>query len=288
MDKTSRSNYSDAWRPSGQTIAIIQARMGSTRLPGKVLLPLAGAPLLQRQVERIRAAERAGTVVVAATIDPADDAIAELCRLQGIACFRGHPDDLLDRHLQAARAHGADAVVKIPSDCPLIDPAVIDRVIGAFLSRSGAVDYVSNLHPATYPDGNDVEVMTVAALETAWREAERPLEREHTTPFLWERPERFRLHNVFWGSGRDFSMSHRWTIDYPEDYAFIQAIYDRLYPVTPRFGLDDILALLEAEPRLSDINRAWAGVNWYRHHLDELTTVGAAQTRREPQPGMAP
>jgi spore coat polysaccharide biosynthesis protein SpsF len=200
--------------------------------------------------------------------------------------FRGHPTDLLDRHYLAGLVFGAEAVAKIPSDCPLIDPAVVDRVLARF--AEGDCDYAGNLHPASFPDGNDVEAMSMAALGIAWREADKPMEREHTTPFLWERPERFRLANVLWETDlhgvpiRDYSMSHRWTLDYPEDYAFIRRVYEELYPAHPEFGLDDILDLLKARPEIRKINAAYAGVNWYRHHLHELRTVGAGQTRLHP------
>src|SRR5262245_11229498 len=136
---------------------VIQARTGSSRLPGKILLPLAGAPLLQRMIERVRGAKTSFETVVATTVDPADDPVEELCRRIEVRCVRGHPTDLLDRHLAAARAVGAEAVVKIPSDCPLIDPAVIDRVLGFFLAEPDRWDFVSNLHPPSWPDGNDVE-----------------------------------------------------------------------------------------------------------------------------------
>ncbi|WP_046245084.1 cytidylyltransferase domain-containing protein [Hymenobacter terrenus] len=260
-------------------LTVVQARIGSSRLPGKVLLPLVGQPLLVRMVERVQRAQLAGTVVVATTTEAADDALADCCATHGLPCFRGDALDLLDRHYQAARHYGADVVLKIPSDCPLIDPAVIDQVLGFYLANAEHYDFVSNLHPATFPDGNDVEIMPIAVLETAWREARRPLEREHTTPFFWENPDRFRLANVPWESGQDFSMSHRWTIDYPEDYAFISAVYEALYPTNPAFGLDDILNLLTARPDIAQINAQWAGVNWYRNHLDELKTVDASQTR---------
>ncbi len=260
-------------------LTVVQARMGSSRLPGKVLLPLAGQPLLVRMVERVRRARLAGTVVVATTTDAADDAIAALCTVHGLPCFRGDALDLLDRHYQAALHYGADVVLKIPSDCPLIAPEVIDEVMGYYLHFADRYDFVSNLHPATFPDGNDVEVMPIAALETAWREARRPLEREHTTPFFWENPDRFRLANVAWETGQDFSMSHRWTIDYPEDYDFIKAVYEELYPTNPTFGLADILHLLERRPDIAQLNARYAGVNWYRHHLDELRTVDASQTK---------
>lgn len=261
-------------------LTLIQARRGSSRLPDKVSLDLCGQPLLVRQVERVRRARRAGQVAVITTTEAGDDALADLCQRHEIACFRGNALDLLDRHYQAARHFGeTGGVVKIPSDCPLIDPAVIDRVLGFYLEHEGQFDYVSNLHPATYPDGNDVEVMPLAALETAWRTARRPLEREHTTPFFWENPGRFRLANVAWETGLDYSMSHRFTIDYPADYAFIKAVYEELFPVNPAFGLADILDLLKQRPDIYALNAEYAGVNWYRNHLEELKTVDKSQTK---------
>lgn len=254
-------------------VTVIQARTGSTRLPNKILRPLVGKPLLARMVERVLAAELAGTVVVATTIDLSDDPVVAICETEGYHCYRGDPLDLLDRHYQAGRFYEAGTVIKVPSDCPLIDPAVIDRVIGYYLDNQGHFDFVSNLHPATYPDGNDVEVMSMSALATAWREAKRPLEREHTTPFIWENPDRFRLGNVSWDTGFDYSQSHRWTIDYEEDYEFIRAVYEALYPANPRFSLVDILRFLEDHPEVAAINRRYAGEYWYRHHWDELKTV---------------
>jgi spore coat polysaccharide biosynthesis protein SpsF len=255
-----------------RTLVVVQARTGSSRLPGKVLLPAAGAPLLLRMMERVLDAETPFEIAVATTTDGADDAIVSLCEMHDLPVFRGHPTDLLDRHYQAAVAARADIVVKIPSDCPLIDPAAIDRVLGAF--DATPCDFASNLHPGTWPDGNDVEVMTFEALETAWREATQPHEREHTTPFLWDQPERFDVVNVAWESGRDLSETHRLTIDYPEDYELIAAIYDALW--TPRnrvFSVDEIVTLLDEQPALRAINARHVGVNWYRHHMDRLRTV---------------
>ena len=270
-------------------LVVVQARMTSTRLPGKVLLPLGGKPLLLRMVERLQLAQTPFQTVVSITTDPADDVLHDLCRAEGIACFRGHATDLLDRHYRAGLAAGARVVVKIPSDCPLIDPAAIDRVLGLFLSQPGQFDYVSNLHPATWPDGNDVEVMTMAALETAWQRATRPHEREHTTPYFWDTaPHQFRLGNVRWETGLDYAMTHRLTIDYPADYDLIKAVFETLYPQKADFNLTDILNLLDSEPTVFNMNQAYAGVNWYRHHLDELNTVGPDQTRPEATaPGQA-
>lgn len=260
-------------------LTVIQTRTASSRLPGKVLMPLGGKAVFLRLVERVRRSDLAGRVVVATTDGTEDDPIETLCRLEGVDCFRGHPTDLLDRHYRAGLRYGADAVVKIPSDCPLVDPRVVDRVIGLYLGREGRYQYVSNLHPATYPDGNDVEVIAMEALEEAWREATRDFEREHTTPYIWERPHRFRVGNVAWESGRDCSMTHRWTLDYEEDYRLIAAVHDALAGSRPGFGVDDILDLLERRPEFAEINRRYLGVNWYRHHPGELATVDASRTR---------
>jgi spore coat polysaccharide biosynthesis protein SpsF len=266
-----------------RVVAVVQARVGSTRLPGKTLLPLNGKPLLQRVVDRVRAASGIDEVVVATATGAENDAIREICRDMSVAVHSGHPTDLLDRHYRVALEWKADAVVKIPSDCPLIDPSVIDRVIGRFreLSTATGIDFVSNLHPATYPDGNDVEIMTTAVLDTAWREAGRGFEREHTTPYIWDRPDRFRTKNVAWETGLDFSMSHRFTVDYLEDYELVRTVYERLHREGEQpFTLNDILGLLEAEPSFRRINAHLAGVNWYRHHLGELHTVGVHETVR--------
>lgn len=262
-----------------RVVTVIQARTGSSRLPGKVLRPLVGEPLLARLAERVNSADHIGVVVIATTVECADDPIAAWCQQADVRCFRGHPTDLLDRHYQVGRCFQADVIVKIPSDCPLIDPRVIDRVLGVYLENPGAVDYLGNLHPPSYPDGNDVEVMSFNALEIAWREATRPLEREHTTPFLWENPHRFRLQNVSWETGLDYSMSHRWTVDYEEDFRFVAAVYEALYPRNHLFTLEDILAFQARRPDITALNAEFVGVNWYRHHLGELTTIGPHQTR---------
>lgn len=260
-------------------VTIIQARTASSRLPRKVLMPLGEETVLEQIMARVQAAEFSGTIVIATTTDPADDMIAELCRKRGYDCYRGHPHDLLDRHYQAARAYHADAVVKIPSDCPLIDPRIIDKVILAYLYHSEEYDYVSNLHPATYPDGNDVEIMSMHALEAAWREAKKDYEREHTTPFIWDNPGRFRLHNVAWEAGKNYAMTHRWTLDYAEDYDFIKRVFAELHPIKPLFGLKEILDLLLRRPELQKLNEKHLGANWYHKHWHELKTVSPKHAR---------
>jgi spore coat polysaccharide biosynthesis protein SpsF len=258
---------------SPNIVAVVQARMTSTRLPGKVMMPLCGKPLLTRMVERVKRSVLCTQVVVATTDSASDDVIQELCLSENMACFRGHPEDLLDRHYKAALACKADLVLKIPSDCPLIDTGIIDKVITFYLDHKDAYDYVGNLHPASYPDGNDVELMTFDALERAWKQAARTLEREHTTPYIWENPKLFRIGEVLWENGKDFSKSHRWTIDYPEDYAFIKKVYDELFDANPNFGLQEIINLLEKRPDIFKINGKYAGEYWYKNHIDELKTV---------------
>jgi spore coat polysaccharide biosynthesis protein SpsF len=261
-------------------LVIMQARTGSSRFTNKVLMPVIGQPLLLRQAERMKAASTQFELIVATTTDASDDPIRELCQNNGLACFSGHPTDLLDRHYQAALPSKPDAVVKIPSDCPLIDPGIIDKVFSFYAEHHLEYDYVSNLHPATYPDGNDVEVMSFAALESAWKFADKPFEREHTTPYLWDHPGQFRIGNVKWETGLDYAMSQRFTLDYPEDYQFIKAIYEALWtPEKPIFSITQILALLVSNPDLYPINSKYSGVNWYRHHLDELATVTGQQTK---------
>ena len=232
-----------------ETIAILQARMSSTRLPAKVLKPILGKPMLARQIERIRRAQTIERLVVATSDQPDDDAIAALCRQVDVGCFRGSRDDVLARFVGTAERYPAAQIVRLTGDCPLVDPAVIDAVVT--FHRDGGFDYSSNtLHP-TFPDGLDVEVMRSAALSAAGREARDPFEREHVTPFLYRHPERFRLGDF--RRSPDLS-ALRWTVDQAEDYDMVCAVYAGLYPVKPDFALDDILALFEKRPELAKIN----------------------------------
>jgi spore coat polysaccharide biosynthesis protein SpsF len=186
---------------------------------------------------------------------------------------------LLDRHYQTVKKLNADAVVKIPSDCPLIDPKVIDEVIEYYITNKGNYDFVSNLHPPTFPDGNDVEIMSFTVLQDAWINAKKVFEREHTTPFIWENPDKFRIGNVLWRKNLNYSMTHRFTIDYKEDYEFIKRVYEELYEKNDKFGLDEIIELLESKPEIKKINQMYAGVNWYRNHINELKTITSEQTK---------
>lgn len=232
-----------------RTVAIIQARMGSTRLPEKVLLPLLGEPVLTHVVRRVSRARSVDVTVVATTVLPADDAIVELGRRQGWIVERGSPTDLLDRYLQAARANGADQVVRITSDCPLIDWELLDEVVET-LSATGS-DYVSNLLGGrTWPLGLEVEAMTLDALDAANLADADPQSREHATPYIYRHPEQFKLGVV--RSPVNLS-THRWTVDTPEDYELVRRIYDELG--RDDFSWRDALAVVQAHPGWAELNR---------------------------------
>ncbi len=230
-------------------VAIIQARMGSSRLPGKVLEDVGGASVLARVVHRTRRARMLDAVVVATTSESRDDAVAHECQALGVPAFRGSEDDVLDRFYRAAQAADASTVVRICADCPLIDPRVIDLVVATFFERRA--DYASNTLERTFPRGLDLEVTSFETLERAWRQATDPPEREHVTPFIYRRPESFRLNSVT--SGRDHS-HHRWTVDTAEDLAFVRELYARL-DNDDRCHWRDAAAVVNDEPELADLNR---------------------------------
>lgn len=228
-----------------KTVAIIQARMASTRLPGKVLADISGRPMIHHVAERARRARLVDEVVIATSTSVTDEPLVAYCHQQGIACERGSEQDVLDRYYEVARAHGADAVVRLTADCPLLDADVIDRVVNLFLS--GDRDYVTNTLRPTYPDGLDVEVFSFSALARAWREAVRLADREHVTPFI-RTSGLFRLGNV--EHDPDLSpCNYRWTVDEPEDLEFVRGVFAALAG-RKVFGLGDVLELLDRRPDL--------------------------------------
>ena len=233
-----------------KVVAIIQARMGSSRLPGKVLRDIQGQSMLGRVVNRVRRACSIDEVLVATTDCSADDPIVQECRRCSVPVFRGNEDDVLDRYLRAAQWTNAEVVVRITADCPLIDAEITDKTVRAFLAERP--DYASNVMVRTYPRGLDTEVITVPTLEGAWRNADQPHQRAHVTPYIYEHPDNFRLLSVT--GDIDYSQ-HRWTVDTAADLEFVRAIYARLEK-RPEFLWRDVLALLEREPELIEINRS--------------------------------
>ena len=232
------------------TIAIIQARMGSTRLPGKVLLKLEDKTVLEHVVNRVRSSKYIDDVIVATTIAKEDLQIVKLCANRGISVYCGSEDDVLDRYYQAAKLFKVDNIARITSDCPVIDPKIIDDVISLHFKE--CVDYSSNVLKKSYPDGQDIEVFTFAALKEAWENAKLASEREHVTPYLWKNPGIFKHVNLEYIE--DLSQK-RWTLDNPEDYTFIKIIYKNLYDEHSLFDMDSILEYIHEHPEIERINK---------------------------------
>ena len=232
-------------------IAFIPAHMSSTRLPGKVLMDLAGQTVLERVVRRTQRCKEVDNVVVITSITPIDDPIVGACQRMSVPVFRGSELDVLDRFVEAAFAHEAEICVRITSDCPLIDPEVADHIIQRFRLASPPVDYASNKIPQSYPRGLDTEVFTLEALERAWHQATEPYQRSHVTIYIYEHPEQFKLLSVTSHVDRS---NWRWTVDTPEDLDFIQNVYAQL-GADGCFTWEEVISLLEREPTLMDINR---------------------------------
>jgi len=235
-----------------KVVAIIQARMGSTRLPGKVMKVILGKPVILWDLDRISLSKLIDKIVVAIPYGKENDVIVDTIKEYNdkIVTTRGSENDVLDRYYQAAVKTSADVVVRITSDCPLIDSVVIDNIIKQFLDND--CDYCSNSLTRTYPRGLDTEVFSFKALEEAWNEATNDYEREHVTPYIIENPDKFKLLNV----ANDIDLSHmRWTLDTKEDFEFINVVYKRISPKKQMFLMDDVLELMDKEPELIDINR---------------------------------
>jgi spore coat polysaccharide biosynthesis protein SpsF len=232
--------------------AIIQARMGSTRLPGKVLKEIQGKPILWHIIHRTKASKLIDEIIVATTTNVEDKKIMELTNSLGVRSFRGCEQDVLDRYYQAAKKFKADVIVRITADDPFKDPGVIDEVISIFLNNGDNLDYASNTIDPTYPEGIDVEVFSFTALECAWTEASSKFEREHVTPYIWRNTEKFKVKNVINKSGNLSNL--RWTLDTEEDLSFITEVYNKLYTEDKVFLMEDVLILLAQHPEISKIN----------------------------------
>jgi spore coat polysaccharide biosynthesis protein SpsF len=230
-------------------LCILQARVSSTRLPGKVLKPILGEPMLARQIERIGRAERVDALTVATSDEASDDGVAALCERLGVACYRGSLHDVLDRFYEAAQTTRPSHVMRLTGDCPLTDPAILDALVELHLA--GGFDYSSNVEERTYPDGLDAEIFRHDLLVRAWREATSPYDREHVTPFM-RRAVPGNRRGIL--KDRIDRSSLRWTVDFPEDFAFVSRVFEELYSSDPRFGAEDVHRLLVAHPEIAAVN----------------------------------
>lgn len=248
-------------------VALLQARMSSTRLPGKVLAPVLGRPMIARHLERLARTRKIDRLLVVTSTDPADDALAELCGEVGVGCFRGSLHDVLDRFHSALAGAGAQHCVRLTADCPLADPGLIDALVDFHLE--GNWEYSSNCERRTYPDGLDAEIVRVDVLERAWREARDRSDREHVTLYVRRQPDVFRIGAMV--NDEDLG-ALRWTVDDPDDLEFVRRVYAELYPSHPAFGWRDVLALVRSHPEIAAINGG--------PHVPPVVPVPAA--KREP------
>jgi spore coat polysaccharide biosynthesis protein SpsF len=234
-----------------KTVAIVQARMGSTRLPGKILRNLAGKSVLHHVVSRVKRAQLVDEVIVATTDAALDDVVAEECGRVGVRCFRGSEQDVLERYYQAAAFADADFIVRVTADCPLFDPVLLDTMLLRFRGLPAGLNYLSNVLVRTYPRGLDAEIFTRDVLDRVHREALLPHQREHVTPYIYQNEGLFALHSH---QGDDDLSHYRWTVDTNEDWAMAEAVYARLSHLGHDFGTADILNLLSLKPEIAQLN----------------------------------
>jgi spore coat polysaccharide biosynthesis protein SpsF len=230
-------------------VAVLQARMSSTRLPNKVLMPILGKPMLAFQIERLSRCRKIDFIVIATSIEASDDAIEDFCEALNITCFRGSLDNVLDRYYQVALKFKAEHVLRTTGDCPLVEPSLIDDLISEHLAQKN--DYTAINMPVSWPHGLDVEAIKFESLKRAWQEAYLPEDKEHVTPYLRNHPEQFTIGNIL--CEKDYS-HHRWTVDYAEDFFLVRTIFEKLYPENSRFGMAEILDLLNIKPDLKKIS----------------------------------
>lgn len=259
-------------------VVIIQARMASTRHPGKILLELfPGTTILDFLIERVTQAKKVGRVVVATSTNNSDLELVKYCELKGYEIFRGSEIDCLDRHYQCGLSIGASSVSKIPSDVPFIDPILIDKNISLF--ETGSFDFVSTLHPPTFPDGMDIETMSFKALKKAWENASKPFEREHTTPYIWDNPNLFKIGAIKSDQNRDYFMEYRLTIDYQKDLEFMREVYKKYIIKNHYFTWQGLIKFLNRSPDVFSINKMYVGVNWYGKYINQLKTFDTSKTK---------
>ena len=233
-------------------VAIVQARMGSSRLPGKTMMEIQGQPMLWHVVNRMRSSRLVDKIVIACSVSPADDPIEDFCKINKLACYRGDEQDVLDRYYQAAIKNQADMIIRITADCPLIDPEVADKVISVFLTNQGSADGASNVIKRTYPRGLDVEVFSFSALERCYKDAREAAFREHVTLFMYKNPSAYNFVSV--EADTDLT-EFRLTVDEMKDFELVRQIYKNLWQERKLFLLSDIIRLLESKPSLKGLNR---------------------------------
>ena len=258
-------------------LVIVQARLGSSRFPRKILSSLNGITILEFLIYRITQSKSVDMCVIATSTNKIDDELVEFCEDRNIKTFRGSEDDCLDRHYKCAKLFNPTSISKIPSDVPFIDPNLIDEVIELF--NMGTYDFVSTLHPPTFPDGLDVETFSFEVLETAWENADKDYEREHTTPYIWDNTNKFKIGSITSGHKKNYFMNYRWTIDYRKDLEFMQVVYKNFIADNPNFYWHELVDFLDNNSSIAAINQKYNGVNWYGKYINVLKNFDKNMTK---------
>lgn len=246
------------------TVIFVQARLNSTRLPNKVVLDMGdGKTVLEILMSRLKKIKSKVDIVIITPTFAKDNTLTKLCKNNNWNIFSGSENDLLDRHYKAAIKFKVKNIIKIPSDCVFMDPHIVDDILDYYSINN--YDYVSNLHPETYPYGFDVEIMNFKSLETAWKLSKKTYEREHTTPFIVNNPKLFKIGNFRMPGGEDFSKKYRVVLDYPEDFKLLKIIYNKLNHKDKQSNLRDIIDFLQNNKAIADINKMHINSQWYNN-----------------------
>lgn len=253
-------------------IGVVQARTGSSRLPGKMLMNVCGETIISIMLKRMKYSKKVSRWILATTNIPGDIELVEIAKALKIPYFCGSENDLLDRMYQCATEYGIECMVRVGGDNPLLDPRIIDQTLESFDNGHIEYDYFSNHHPPTFPDGQEVEIIPYKSLRISWEESVLPYEREHGTPFLWDHPDRFSIGNYEY-AGSSLYRTNRWTLDYPEDFEMISAVFESLYSRKPDFGMEDVLTLLKEKPQIALMNRIHQGKTWHLAEEGKLATI---------------
>ena len=255
-----------------KTLAIIQARMNSSRLPGKVLMPINGRPMLDYMIERVSSASEIDDFVIATSTESSDNPIEEFCKANNVNFFRGNLDDVLDRFYEASKISDASIIVRLTGDCPLVDPKILDAMVGIY--KINSYDYIANRAPPegiTFPEGMDVEIFSRKALEKAWRLAKKPSEREHVTFYFWKNEDLFSIYRY----DLDENLSnYRLTVDYPEDFELIEIIIENFSDQFIHADLKQIINFLEDNPELLALNKNIESFSGWTASLEEDKAKG--------------
>lgn len=259
-------------------ICIIQARIASSRLLGKILLPGYKKPLLEHLVERVKKSNKINKVVIATSKNIEDDIIFEFCKSKKISVFRGHPNNLLKRYYDCAKSYNANNIIRITSDCPLMDYRLIDKMIDIYNKKKN-IEYFSNVHPPTFPDGFDIEIFSYKVLKKTYLNAKKKYEKEHVTPYMWDNPKLFNIEN-FASTNFNYFNKYRLTLDYKEDYYLIWNIFKKLYQKDKYFSFEKIINFLKKNPKYI-VNKKYIKVNWMGYYFKSLKTINRKYTKTE-------